>query len=426
MRYANTMLRCNLIFPVLLFCFIAQAQTLPPPPGWKEPTEEEFQHALMKSHATLDELIFPLNHYLPEENIYFETADSLFEKNKIRRAFFYNVPGDTARAMPDQYYTSYTRSGQVESTSVVYMEPGDSAVRNWTYTPSGKMKSYVTLNCDPVKNKPGKWSIHGDSMSFKYNSADQLIEMTRNSVVRKNGTQSKTFISKETYTYNADGQIATKKIDMYRYVYLYNMEKKLVRVNCVSAGNVVEMIDSFAWSQSGNTETMEHWAIGGGSIRLLMDKLVTEKGTGRHLSYTLFPEEKFNYIRDMYGACTIAFEYDTDGREVRRKITLLNGTLLGETVVQYDAQGRPARVEFTSPFELEMGEEETEEAYDQRMARFANCYIKTTLTYQLDKTDALVEFIEVHQMMERITGETRVMLEKAPGAGRVYVKHEFY
>jgi hypothetical protein len=420
------MLRYKLVVAALLFCFLAKGQALPPPPGWQEPTEEEIQFSLMKSHATLDELIFPLNHYLPEENIYFEAADSLFEKNKVRRAFFYNERGDTARALPDRYYTCYTTSGQVESTSVLYMGSGDSAVRKWTYTASGKMNSYVTLYCDPVVNKPGKWSIHGDSMSFKYNATDQLIEVSRNSIVRKNGSNTKSFVSKETYTYTADGQVASKKVDMYKYVYVYNTEKKLVRVNCVSQGNVVEMIDSFAWSQSANTETMEHWAIADGGMRLLMDKLVTEKGIGRHLSYTLFPGEKFNYIRDMYGQCTLSFEYDKDGKELRRKITLLDGTLLAETVVQYDAQGRPARVEFTQPYELPLHEDETEEAYDKRMERFVNCYITTTLTYQLDKADALVEFIEVHQMMQRITGETRVMLEKAPGAGRVYVKHEYY
>jgi hypothetical protein len=436
-------------------CLLLQlnAQVAPPPPpppapGWTRaalPSQEERLFSLAKRNCTLDELLYPLSYYDSDDYIFFETADSVRAKRKIKRAYFEFTDKD-GEPPPSMFYSYYDKSGRLEQTSAAHHEWRDSIVHKWKYDNLGRLKTYVTLTYDLETAKP---RVYGDSVAIKYNTLGQATEITRYGVKGAGAGRTSSFTSKETYAYNTAGGISSKLIDGFKYTYRYNTQQKITRVECkASYDGEMYTIDSFAWKSGSFTDTLEHWAVSGyDHLRLLMDVQVFNTLTGQELSYMLYPEEKFNFIRDLRGPMQTSYAYDVARRVVSKTIRTTDGVLLYEQAYTYAQDGLALSMHSLSQYdprreddeyndeEYDEEEEEDEQEYDHRTdaalppaARNfnGNLFFGTQLSYLVTTPGQMPEAIEIKNTLVGVKGDFRELLAHGATAGKLRIVCEYY
>lgn len=420
------MWRSNPILLILLLLSgVLSGQTPPPPPpppfNYTPPTPEEQDRAFADRAATIDELLFPLKYYQSKDEIYFESSDSLRAARKLRRAYilYTNAQGESS---PSRYYTWYDQSGRPEQTSSTSEKSNDSTVHKWKYDADRRVKCYITLTYRPAVTK-GQWNYSGDSVLMKYNVTGAVTEITRYSIRNSVKTRTSSFTSKSTFSYNQNGWMILKTEDANKFSYAYDAAGHPVMITRVSANGHKFNADSFAWRTGAYRDTVEHWTLRDWGKAMLIDRLILNNRTGEELVYTLYPDEKENYIRNIYGPLEMVYSYDAGYRMVKRAGYTLDGVLNYETTFKYDQYG------FSSGFALMHADDP---AYDPRplppaaLIFTGQLYVATEFTYTAVNNEQLPSQMNYGNILVGIKGDTREILARGNPRSPWKIIAEFY
>ncbi len=342
------MLQFRLICVLALLAGQLEAQTPPPPPPppppmmfIEEEDDEVFQRNLEwlnSAVVTIDELLNPFAFYEPSDDIYAETPDSVRAANRLAKCYFRAETEKGYENPPVLYYTWYDESGKVQQTSAAVTATGDSLVHRWKYNAKGSLSIYCALEFEI--NEKGKWNISGDSVLFKYDASNHLIEESRFAVIRDNGVKSDYLVAKTTYKYDVSGRMTSKSSSGFTHEYTYDAKGRPIMIKQIAANKYSARTDSLAWIEGDIADTIDHWSIvGDPQMRVNVDMLIVNRTTGNELRYLLFLPDKYNFIRKVTGPLDVRMTYDAGSRLINKSIYSPTDTLLFELAFSYDSKG---------------------------------------------------------------------------------------
>jgi hypothetical protein len=423
------MLRCNFLFAFVLVAGLLHAQTPPPPPpsDWPvyvEPTQEERIDNLMDAHLTIDELLFPESRFDVEDEVYYETPDSVRIASKVKAAYFQPMADGQPLPVPVRYYSWYAQTGGVIQKAEVAKQSKDSVVHRWNRDVQNKITSYCILSYKRKTTAASKVNMSGDSVSITRDNTGRMIKTTRYSVFITNGVKSKNLVDTETFTYSPAGVLISRKRTDQSFTYTSDDQGRVVRVDATAKTGYTSMTDSFAWRSSDVADTIEHWVISKASLLRftgMMEKLVINKTTGDQLYYELKHKGKFNYIRNVDGPIAIEYGYDAAGRKIRESY-FFEGEMVFETVWTYNQSGI-----LTSYGSIVQYNEEIHGKKPPMAANAKNIYITTVLSYKQTDPARLAERIELSRIMFDLTPSgSRTVLAEAQGLDELLIRCENY
>lgn len=423
------MWRCKFIFAFTLLVVTIGAQTPPPPPPPPPPaeipsplTEEEmFERRLKWLNSTvlsIDELLNPLAYYKSQDDIYDETPDSVRAANKLSKCYFRGEPGKGFQPPPVLNYTWYDQAGKVQQTAAAITATGDSVVHRWKYNTKGLLTLYCSLEFE--KNGKGKWRISGDSVLFKYDSFDNMIEESRFAVIRESGTKSDYLVSKTTFRYDAGGRVISKVSGTVVMEYSYDAKGRPVLIKHLAPNKKAGYIDSLSWMEGPLADTIDHWAILVDSdLTVNVDMLIVNRTTGNELRYLLFLPEKYNFIRKVTGPLDVRMEYDAGNRLIKKGIYNAGDTLLAEGVYTYNDKGILTQYSTAEVYDPSVKGPPPPMAYGHN-----NLYISTVFTYTVPLEGTLPTRVTIEEVLFDLKPDTRVRIADRQADGAIVIIQE--
>jgi hypothetical protein len=419
-------LNWRFFFVIVLLATRVGGQTPPPPPPipetwWTPPTKEELDRDFAKRASTIDELLFPLSYYQSKDQIYFETSDSLRAARGLKRTYILFVNGD-GESVPSHDYTWYDKSGRPEQTASTQEGSKDSTLHKWKYDDNRRVKCYLTLKYAKLATK-GQWSYSGDSVIMKYNLVGQLLELSRYSIRNSGKTRSSEFISKSTFSYNQNGWMILKTVDGVKSSYSYDSKGNPIMITEISLNGQKFNRDSFAWRTGTYYDTVEHWARRSWGSAMLIDQLVINNLTSQESSYTIYPEEKENYIRNVSGPMQINYSFDAGYRLVKRSFSSLDGILRYESIYRYDQDG------FASGFQIIVEHDSISDPRPlpaQAQIFTGKIYTAVDVSYTVVNEEVIPSQMDISNTLMGMKGETRELLARGIKRKPWKIVAEFY
>lgn len=394
----------------------------PPPPMFIEEEEDEvFQRNLKwlnSSVVTIDELLNPFAFYEPSDDIYAETPDSVRAAHRLSKCYFRAETEKGFENPPILYYTWYDQSGKVQQTAATRTETGDSLIHRWKYNAKGSLTQYCALEYE--KNEKGKWNISGDSVLFKYDALNNLIEESRYTVIRENGTKSDYLVAKTTYKYDVNRRMISKSSSGFTHEYTYDAKGHPVSIKQIAANKYSGRTDSLSWIEGDVVDTIDHWTIiGDPQMRVNVDMLIVNRTTGNELRYLLFLPDKYNFIRKVTGPLDLRMTYDVGNRLINKSIYSATDTLLRELTYTYDAHGILMSSSDAGIYNSERYGPPPPMAYGH-----SNLYMTTNFNYKSNATGELPISVTIEDVLFDLLPDSRYRIADRQFEGVIKIVQE--